>query len=215
MDVIEAMRTNNTCRYYKQDPIPDDVMARVLDATRWAPQGGNRQPVRWVVVTDPEKKAQLQEWYNIPWKAYLQQAIDGGINIGHDAMGRVLQDADNMAEAIKDIPAIVVVCADLEEIHPTDLELDRLSVVAGGSIYPSVQNLLLAARSEGLATSLTTLLVMFEPQVRELLGIPDNLITAAHVMMGYPERDFPKSLSRRPLSEVAFSETYGNPLTSA
>lgn len=215
MDVIEAMKTNSTCRYFKTDPIPGDVMERVLDATRWAPQGGNRQPVRWVVVTDPEKKAQLKEWYNIPWKAYLAQAEEGGINIGHDALGRVLQDADNMAEAIVEIPAIVVVCADLEEIHPTDLELDRLSVVAGGSIYPSVQNLLLAARNEGLGTALTTLLVMFEPQVKELLEIPDNLITAAHVMMGYPERGFPTSLSRRPLSEVAFAESYGQPLASA
>ena len=215
METIDAMRTNNTCRYFKSDPIPDDVMARVLDATRWAPQGGNRQPVRWVVVTDPAKKAQLKEWYNIPWKAYLEQAQGGDINIGHDALNRVLRDADNMAAAIDQIPAIAVVVADLDEIHPTDTELDRLSVVAGGSIYPAVQNFLLAARNEGLGTALTTLLVMFEPQVRELLGIPDDLITAAHIMVGYPEKDFPKSLARRPLSDIAFAESYGQPLIAS
>lgn len=94
------------------------------------------------------------------------------------------------------------------------MELDRLSVVGGGSIYPTAQNFCLALRDQGVATALTTLLVHSEPRVKELLGIPDGVITAAHIAVGYPARGFPAKLSRIPVDEIVFDETYGNPLAS-
>src|SRR5437868_13691553 len=71
MAVIEAMKTTGTCRYFRPDPVPDEVLLAAFDAARFSPQGGNRQPVRWVVVRDPDAKRQLHEWYLQPWKAYL------------------------------------------------------------------------------------------------------------------------------------------------
>ena len=75
-----------------------------------------------------------------------------------------------------------------------------------------MQNLLLAARVEGLGTALTTLLCALEPQVKELLAIPDGIATAATVALGYPARAFPKRLARQPLADLCFAESYGTPL---
>lgn len=213
MELMDVVRTMGTTRFFKEDPVPDDVLARVLDAARFAPQGGNRQPVRFVAVRDPEKKRRLAEWYRVPWKAYV-----AGIRAGQIAVGgstKVVDDADRFADHLQDVPVIVVVCAQWDRIHPTDHELGRVSVVGGASIYPAVQNLLLKAREEGLGAALTTLLCAYEPQVKELLGIPEGIITAAHVALGWPERPFPAKLRREPLAEMAFADAWGQPLSAA
>jgi len=95
---------------------------------------------------------------------------------------------------------------ELAGLHPTDTELGRLSVVGGGSIYPTVQNLCLALRDQGVGTAVTTLLCIEEPKVRELLAIPDGFITACHVAVGYPEKPFPTTLTRSPVNEIVFAE---------
>jgi len=109
---------------------------------------------------------------------------------------------------------LVVVCAQLSDLLATDRHLDRLSIVGGASVYPAVQNLLLSARAEGLGTALTTLLCALEPQVKGLLEIPDGVATAATVALGYPTRRFPKRLARRPLADLCFADTFGEPLFS-
>ncbi|GLZ13007.1 hypothetical protein Acsp04_32420 [Actinomadura sp. NBRC 104425] len=212
MDVIEAMKTTGTCRYFRPDPVPDEVLLTAFEAARFAPQGGNRQPVRWVVVRDKDRKRQLQEWYLGPWKAYLDGIGAGDIAVG--ALPKTVADADHFAEHLHEVPAIVVLCAELDGLHPTDADLGRLSVVGGGSIYPTAQNFCLALRAQGVASALTTLLCHSEPQVKELLGIPDGVITAAHIAVGYPERGFPAKLSRRPVEEIVFDERYGTPFNA-
>ncbi|TDC78951.1 nitroreductase family protein [Actinomadura sp. 7K507] len=210
MDVIEAMKTTGTCRYFRSDPVPDEVLMSAFDAARFGPQGGNRQPVRWVVVRDKDRKRQLAEWYLAPWKTYLGGIADGDVAVG--ALPKAVADADHFAEHLHEVPAIAVLCAEIDGLHPTDLELDRISVVGGGSIYPTAQNFCLALRAQGVASALTTLLVHAEPQVKELLGIPDGVITAAHIAVGYPEHGFPAKLTRTPAAEIVFGETYGAPL---
>ncbi len=210
MDLIEAMTTTGTCRYFRDDPVPDEVLVSAFSAARFAPQGGNRQPVRWVVVRDPERKRLLAQWYVQPWKAYLAGIGAGDVQVG--ALPKAVTDADYFAEHLHEVPALIVVCAELDGLHPTDNELGRLSVVGGGSIYPTVQNFCLALRAQGVASAMTTLLCYSEPQVKELLGIPDGLITAAHIAVGYPARGFPAKLSRLPVEQIAFAETYGEAL---
>src|SRR5262245_38008877 len=97
----------------------------------------------------------------------------------------------------------------------TDRHLDRLSIVGGGSVYPSVQNLLLAARAEGLGTALTTLLCAVEPDVKALLGIPDEFITAAMIPLGWPAAPFPRRVGRGPLAAMAFVDTFGHPIPTS
>jgi len=107
---------------------------------------------------------------------------------------------------------IIVVCADLAETHPTDTELGRLSIVGGASVYPMAQNLCLALRAQAIATTFTTLLVAREPAVKELLGIPEHIPTACHIVAGYPARPFPRRLYRPEVSQLAFADRYGSEL---
>ena len=208
MDFRAVVETAGTCRFYRPDPIPKDVLQRVLDATRWAPTGGNRQGVRFIVVTDPAKRRALRDLYLPLWEQYVARATGGA---GAPAP-RLLQNADHFARHLDEIPALVVVCAQLSDLLATDRHLDRLTIVGGASVYPSVQNLILGARAEGLGTALTTLLCAVEPQVKELLTIPEGIATGATVALGYPARGFPKKLARRPLAETCFRDSFGSPL---
>jgi nitroreductase len=208
MDFREVIETTGTCRFYRPDPIPDDVLRRVLDATRWAPTGGNRQGVRFVAVRDPAKRRALRDLYVPLWEQYAGRATarPGA------PMPKLLANADHMARHLDEVPVLVVVCAQLADLLATDRHLDRLTIVGGASVYPSVQNLLLAARAEGLGTALTTLLCAVEPQVKALLAIPDGIATAALVPMGYPAKPFPKRLARKPLEESVYGDGWGAPL---
>jgi nitroreductase len=219
------MRTQHANRYYSADPVDDQVFYDAIEVARFGPQGGNRQPVRFVIVRDPEKKRQLGEWYLTPWKAYFNAALDGlaieaesgdekATWIGHTNAEKGLRDADHFAEHFAEHPAIIVVCAALADTHPTDTDLDRLSIVGGASVYPTTQNFCLALRDKGVATTFTTLLVAYEPQVKDLLSIPDDFSTACHIVAGYPAKGFPKKLSRRPVEELAYVEEFGVPLRS-
>ena len=209
MELTEAMRTTGTCRYFRPDPVPDAVLRAAFDAARFGPQGGNRQPMRWIVVRDAAAKQALADLYLPLWKAYFDGIASGDVNVG--ALPRSVTDADAFAENLAGVPAIVVACAELAGLHPTDAELGRLSVVGGGAISPTVQNLCLALRDQGVATAFTTLLCITEPAVRELLQIPEGFITAGHIAVGYPERGFPTKLTRAPVEEIVFAERFDQP----
>ncbi|MBW0105617.1 nitroreductase family protein [Pseudonocardia sp. KRD291] len=209
-DLSTAMRTTGTCRYFRPDPVPDEVLHSAFDDARFGPQGGNRQPVRWIVVASAERKRALAELYLPMWKGYLEGVTGGTVEA--NALPRTVADADRFAEHLAEVPAIVVVCAERSGLHPTDHELGRLSVVGGASIYPVMQNLCLALRSRGVASAVTTLLCHQEPAVRELLEIPEEFITAAHIAVGYPEKGFPTKLARTPVAEAVSSETFGTAL---
>jgi nitroreductase len=213
MPLKDLVRTNGTCRDYKLDPVSDSVLAEILDAARWGPTGGNRQPVSFVAVRDHKKKEALRDLYIPIWQPYYAAAREGSIRVG--AKLTILENADRFAKNMADIPVLLVVCARLADVHPTDNRLGRLSIVGGASVYPAVQNVLLAARELGLGTALTTLLCESEPAVKALLGIPDDVSTAAMVTLGWPIKPFPKKLSRRPLSEMAFVDSYGAALPRA
>ncbi len=212
MELGDAIRTAVTSRFFTDQPVTDDELRTAFDYARFAPQGGNRQPVRFIVVRDQEAKNQLAEWYRVPWKGYLAQAREGVIGVGAEKAEKVLNNADHFADHYQDAPAIVIACAHLDGVHPTDTELDRLSVVGGGSIYPAVQNFLLGCREANLGAALTTLLCMYEPQVKELLSIPDDVVTAAHIPVGHRPKDFPTKLDRIGLDQVVYDGNWGNAL---
>lgn len=213
LDALTALRTTGTCRYYSDEPVGDDLLVQALDAARFAPQGGNLQPVRWVVVRDGDKLETLAGWYLELWEAYLAEVTGGERGIG--AAPASLRAADDFARALGSIPVLVVVCAKLSALYATDEGLDRLSIVGGASVYPAVQSFLLACRALDLGTALTTLLVQREDDVRELLGIPGDVATAAHIAVGHPAKPWPTRLKRRPVGETAFADVYGSALTDS
>ena len=214
MELQDVIRIAGSCRFFRPDPVSDEVLVRLIDAARFAPQGGNRQPVRWIVVRDRTVKQQLQDWYLIPWKAYLRATETGEVQIGGTSAQRMARNADHMAEHLAEAPVLLVACAVLSDLTTPDAALDRVGIVGGASIYPAVQNLLLSAREIGLGAALTTLLCAFEPQVKELLAIPQGVATAGMIVLGWPARPLATRLTRRPVEDAVFAERYGEPLLS-
>ncbi|QDQ96043.1 nitroreductase family protein [Tomitella fengzijianii] len=210
MDVIEAMRTTGTCRYYRDEPVPEEVLYAAFEAARFAPQGGNRQPVRWIAVRDRALKATLGDAYLRLWREEFGPS-DTRLPES-DRRRRALEPSRHHAEHFADAPVILVLCAREAALKVTDADLRRTSVVGGASIYPTMQNLCLALRDAGVATTVTTMLCREESAVRELLGIPDEYLTAAYVCAGYPARPFPTNLRRRPVEEFVFADRFGEPL---
>jgi len=214
MELYETMKTLRAVRRLRPDKIPGDVLRRVLQAATWAPSGGNVQPWRMVVVTDPAKKAVLGKLYAERWKAYSE---------GHRALladapeavraknERMIDAGDYLALHFADTPAVLVQSFNTMGLAVTDADQDRLSVVGGASVYPAVQNLLLACREEGLGCVLTTLLCEVESEVRELLNIPDPWYTAAMIPVGYPVAGGHGPISRRPVEKMMFSDSWGEP----
>jgi nitroreductase len=199
MELIEAMKSVGTCRSFRDEPVPDDVLYAAVEAARFGPQGGNRQPVRFVIVREAGRKRALGELYLQQWEAYVPASSGGSVDAFARAFGRH--------------PAIVVLCAHLQSLLATDAGLGRLSIVGGASVYPIAQNFMLVLRDQGVASALTTLLCAREPEVKQLLGIPADYATAAHIAIGYPARPFPQHLRRRPVEELAFLERFdGAPL---
>src|SRR5689334_6610238 len=139
MDFREVIETTGACRHYRPDPVPDDVLARVLDGARYAPTGGNRQGVRFLLVRDADKRRALRDLYVPLWEQYIARA---GARPGAP-LPKLVAAADHMARHLDAVPVLIVVCAQIGDLLATDRHLDRLSVVGGGSIYPSVQNLML------------------------------------------------------------------------
>ena len=176
-------------------PGADDVLARVLDAARWAPTGGNRQGVRFSPCATRSGEGRCAT-RTFPALGTVRRARAG--KRPGAPLPKLVAAADHMARHLDEVPVLLVVCAHLGDLLATDRHLDRLTVVGGASIYPSLQNVLLAARAEGLGTALTTLLCAVEPQVKELLDIPADVLTAALVPLGYPVEPFPKEARAPP-----------------
>jgi nitroreductase len=206
MEIYEAMSTMRAVRRLRPDPVPDDVLNRVLTAATWAPSGGNRQGWHIVVVRDPQTKQTLQELYHPIWQAYAASYDDALLaDLPEDAQRkatRTLASGTYLSENLHAVPVVAVFCFNPEFMSITDAALDRPSVVGGASVYPAVQNLLLACRNEGLGCVLTTLLCLEEPRVRELLSIPDGWYTCAHVPIGYPVGGGHGPISRKPVAEM-------------
>jgi nitroreductase len=211
MDLREAMTTTWTNRHYLPDPVPDEVLHRVLDAARFAPSGGNRQGWRVIAVRDAQTRRTIHDLYQRarrPHRARLDEAATAADRTR--LASRSLAGADYFADHLQEVPLHLVVCVDLTSLQITDAALGRQSIAGGASVYPFVQNLLLAARDAGLGVALTTLLCPAEPDVKTLLEIPDPFAVAALVTLGYPDPDrIPKRLSRRPVEEFAFRERFG------
>jgi nitroreductase len=109
---------------------------------------------------------------------------------------------------LSEVPVHLLVTVDLRALAVTDRSLPRQSIVGGGSVYPFVQNVLLGLRQEGLGAALTTLIIPAEPEVKELLGIPEEHAIAALVAVGYPEGKLPTKLKRKPVQEFATRERF-------
>jgi nitroreductase len=216
-ELDEVMRCAPSTRHFTDEPVPRELLERVLENARFAPSGGNRQGWRVVVVTDPETRRRLRELYEEPWRAYTEATGARAILEAGEASGmrpgrlRMLRAADQFAHSFDRVPVHLVVCVVLDALAIVDSSLDRPSIVGGASVYPFVQNVLLGLRAEGLGAAFTTLLTPAEEDVRELLALPEGVALAGHISAGYRTDPWPTRLARNPVAEFTFGERYGEP----
>lgn len=190
LPLFEVINAQRAIRYFKPDPIPEEVLTQILSAAVRAPSGGNSQPWAFVVVRDPEVKRQLAVWYKDFWDNVYSKRTDR-------QGSRVTQSAGHLVHHFAEVPAIVVPCIR----GAKGSERDKLTT--GASIYPAAQNLMLAATALGVGSVITTFLQNHEERVKEILGVPDGYQTACAIAMGYPSGEETFGGSRRlPLDEV-------------
>ena len=214
MELIEALRGTGAVREYTDEPVPDAVLARVLDTARFAPSGGNAQSWRVVVVTDPGLRGRIGELYLRGWYEYVAMTQAGlrpwaPVN-DRDAERRALAAVPRVAaeaagqpgfaENFARVPVLLALFADLGAFAAVDRDLDRYSYAGGASIYPFAWSILLAAHGEGLGGVITTMAVKEEDAMQDLLGAPPQLSLAAVVTLGYPVHR-PRRLRRSAVSE--------------
>jgi len=212
LDLFDAASTTRSVRRLRPDPIPQDTLKRVFTAATWAPSGANQQPWRILAVDDPDTKAGLATLYAGEWADYANASRERIVGLPDDmkaGLERNLAAGDFLATNLAETPVIALFCFNPEQLHVTDLELDRPSVVGGASLYPAVQNLLLACRAEGLGCVLTTLLCAREEEVRDLLSIPEPWGIHAMVPIGWPVGGGHGPLSRRPVEEAVYRNHFG------
>jgi nitroreductase len=225
MEFDQVARTTFAAREFDGEPVPDDVLYRILDQARFAPSGGNRQGWRVIVVRDPAARRRLAEICRPAWQRYRAQRAKGENPWNTvkpsqvtDAEVAATSDAHPTLDALDDpkkVPVLLVVAVDLGVVASMDKDLDRVGVISGASIYPFVWNLLLAARNAGLGGVLMTFLAAGEPEVKALLGLPDDYAVAAMVPLGRPVKQLTK-LTRKPVEQFATWDLFdGEPVRAS
>lgn len=220
MDLYEVMRTTPATREFTGDPLPDDVLHRILEHARFAPSGGNRQGGHVVVVRDAATREALARLNEPAVRRYMAQRLAGenpwnplhapGPSAAEIAATEV---PASFTEPVLTAGAVLVFFVDLEVVAAMDQDLDRVGIISGASVYPLVWNVLLAARNEGFGGTITTMAVAREDAVRDLLGVPDTYALAAVVPLGKPVKVLTK-LRRQPVEEFVTLERFdGEPLT--
>jgi nitroreductase len=215
MDLFEAMYTARAIRRFKPDPVPDEVITKVLDAAIRAPSGSNEQSWEFIVVKDAEQRKKIGAVYrkggNILMALYANRTKPP--HMSQETYDKLMASAMYLLDHMADAPVLLLACLKQTPLagpppqFPPDAAagLKNMARMGGSSIYPAVQNIILACRAFGLGTLITTNHIRCESEVKALLGIPDDVLTYALMPIGYPEGKF-GPLKRRPVNEVAYAD---------
>jgi nitroreductase len=207
MDVLEALYTTRAMRRVRGTPIPEKVQALILDAAIRAPSGGNAQNWRFLLVDDPAVRVRLaanyRECITRLWEQFYKDRIEVARAAPDDPENaqflRIVKSADYAADHFADYPLLLF---GFVQHDPT-----------GGSIFPAIWNAMLAARSQGVGSTLTTALLFRTAEVCAILGVPDKQgwLMACCATFGYPTGRWAVA-PRRPVEEVAFRNQWGEPI---
>ena len=202
-DLFEIIRSTRSMRRLKRDAVPNELIRKILEAGTCAPSGGNMQRWRFLVIRDAEIKRTIGAYYKRAWDEQVAPRYRSGEpapGMNRDRFLRLLDAAEYLAAHIHQAPVWIMPC--LEGGTPTR--------TSGSSIYPAVQNMLLAARALGLGATLTTLYLSFEKEVSAALGLPPDVHSYALLPIGYPIGRF-GPVRRVPLADVVFENRWGHP----
>ena len=207
-DLFEIMQTMRAMRRLKPDPVPDALIRKILEAGVCAPNGGNTQRWRFLVIKDTKIKQQVQVFYKrafdeVIGPRYLTSSPPPGVT--KERYLRQHAAVQYLTDHFHEAPVWIVACLDEGQVSPT-----RWS---GASIYPAVQNMLLAARALGLGATLTTRHLLYEKETEAALGLPPGVHSYAILPIGYPMGTFGR-VGRGALADVVYAERWGQPYRS-
>ena len=209
--IFEIIHNTRAMKRLKPDPVPLELIRKVLDAGTQAPSGVNTQPWEFVVVRDAETKKWIQERY-----VHFSRERFGALVTSFEATdtphARMLRTVMHLAEHLHEAPVLLFVCGhrDWPAAVPVEKRVGK-APPPYGSIYPCVQNILLACRAVGLGASLTTIHHMFEEELRERLGVPDEVSLVALLPIGFPQGRF-GPVTRKPAQELTYFDRWGHAL---
>ncbi len=222
------MTTTPATRDFSDEPLPASVLYRILDQARFAPNGGNRQAWHVIVVRDVERKRRLAELWDLAQRedhAFYQAGLvpfvaseaywrnppgapsDQPVDLDLARRTPLERATGTLPQTILTAAVLLVISVNLTRITAMDSGLGRLSISAGGSVYPFAHNILLAARDAGYGGVITTVLVRQEPAVKDLLGIPNEHALACVIPLGRPRRQVTR-LRRVPVEDFTTLETF-------
>jgi nitroreductase len=204
-DLFEIIQTTRAMRRLKPDPVPDELIRKILEAAVCAANGGNTQRWRFLVIKDAKIKKQVQVYYKkafdeVVGPRYLSSAPPPGVS--RERYTRQHAAVEYLTDHFHEAPVWIVACLDEGTATPT-----RSS---GASIYPAVQNMLLAARALGLGTTLTTRHLLHEKDAEAALGLPPGVHSYAILPIGYPMGRF-GPVGRGPLADIVYEDRWGQP----
>lgn len=221
LTLFEAIYTARALRCLKPDPVPEAVITRVLDAATRASTGGNAQNWIFIVVRDSEKRRQLGAIYRKASDevSAIYAARGRPAHLTEDQYKHLMAGGAYLWDHLGDAPVLLVPCLTTREMPPRATLPAAVQVryaahvayqerIRGASIYPAVQNIILACRGLGLGTLITTNHLLYEDEVRAVLNIPPDTFTFALMPIGYPVGKY-GPLARKPVSEVAYADEWG------
>ena len=201
MGIFDVIYNCRAMRRIKPDPVPEELLLKLIDAANQAPSGSNVQNGRWIVVRDRAQKEKLGELNRKVFEWYTSASGARPASLPHQSdekRARMVEAVRWQAENFAEIPAHIIAC--LQVALPIR-ESFSAGAGAGGSIWPGVQNLLLAARALGLAATPTTFAISDRNAAREVLGLPEDIQPFCLIPVGYPMGNF-GPVTRKPVQEV-------------
>ena len=201
MGIFDVIYNCRAMRRIKPDPVPEETLVRLIDAANQAPSGSNQQNGRWIVVRDRAQKEKLAELNRRVFEAYV--SVGGGrpASLPHQSdekRERMVDAVRWQADHFADIPALIIACL---QVAVPIRDSFSAGAGAGGSSWPGVQNLLLAARALGLAATPTTFAIADRNAAREVLNLPEDIQPFCLIPVGYPIGKF-GPVTRKPVSEI-------------
>lgn len=217
--LFDAMYTARSMRRLKTDPVPDEVITKILDVAIRAPTGGNSQNWLFVVIKDAAQRKKIGELYRrggeMVLKLYAARERPG--HLTQQDQDRMLTSANYLFNHLSEAPVLILACLKSSpppapgSLSPELMKgVEWMETMKGSNIYPAVQNIILACRALGLGTVLTTVHAYFEDEVKAVLGLPKEMETFALMPIGYPAEDFSR-VKRLPVSKVTCLDSYGKP----
>ncbi|HXY52682.1 MAG TPA: nitroreductase family protein [Terriglobales bacterium] len=219
--LFEAIYSARALRRFRPDPVPEELLTRVLDAAIRAPSAGNAQNWAFIVVRDPQQRHSLGAIYrrasDIVAQFYAARGRPSHMTV--EQYQRLMLSGSYLWRHMDEAPVLLVPCLKLEALPslpapvvPLDAQAEyqelRLNRLSGASIYPAIQNIILACRALGLGTLITTNHTLFEEEVATVLALTPAMRTYALMPIGYPRDKF-GPVSRRPVREVVYADRYG------